>query len=80
MERCIQGFEIHLSGHCTSPRMPSFCNCRGQSVISVKLGCATGGSVSAHMHASALLQMQNASSVKEASGITVGCSQLMKKV
>lgn len=41
-----------------------------QSVISVKLGYATGGSVSAHMRASALLPMQNVLSVKEVSGIT----------
>lgn len=32
-----------------------------------------GGSVSAHMRASALLQMQNVLSVKELSGIMVGC-------
>lgn len=77
--RYIQGFETSLSGHHTSPKMLSFCNCRVQSVISVKLGYATGGSVSAHMRASALLPMQNVLSVKEVSGITVGCSQLMTK-
>lgn len=47
-------------------------------MISVKLGCVTGGSVSVHMHVSALLQMQNVLSVKELSGTTVGCSHLRK--
>ncbi|EMP28262.1 hypothetical protein UY3_14635 [Chelonia mydas] len=42
---------------------------RVQYVISVKLGSAMVGSVSAHMPVSALLQMQNALSVKEVSGI-----------
>lgn len=38
-------------------------------MISVRLGCVMGGSVSAHTRASALLQMQNVLSVKELSGI-----------
>lgn len=45
-------------------------------MISVRLGCVTGGSVSAHMRASALLQMQNVLSVKELSGIMVGSLHL----
>lgn len=45
-------------------------------MISVKLGCVTGGSASAHTHVSALSQMQNVSSAKEVSGTTVGCSHL----
>lgn len=56
--------------------MISFCNCRVQSVISVKLGCVMGGSVSAHMRVSALSQMQNVLSAKEVSGTMVGCSHL----
>lgn len=45
-------------------------------MISVKLGCVTGGSVSAHTRVSARSQMRNVSSAKEASGTTVGCSHL----